>query len=272
MTDPENRSEPHRRCAECGEPVGDDWTSFKEDPSDPNVVSQSIGFVAARRVAPPERERKRTIRDLRREDLGLVFHCSCAPRLPFPEAAQEGIMNLLADILAKDYERTVERWSRIRESAINEGDITRCRALVANAEGRRVFTMSRDEWERFKAQERRVVAIDIERTSGATVEQAAAVIAGLAAQHVQPMRIEVWPYNATVDPTPSEIQDYFVVEGLTPRQIDMPKFAERVSTKDTPGLRKYLRDHVFVVSMQRDEGRRQAKARAIERVVFITVK
>lgn len=273
MNDPDDRSARQSHCAECGEQVGDEWVSFKEDPADPNTVVQCLGLVGTGPVAPPDRERKRTVRNLRHEDLGLVFHRRCAPRLELPESAQDGVARLLADILVKDYERTVERWAGIRELAAADGDLPRCRAHIASAEGRRVFTMGRTEWERLKAHERRLIEIDIERTPAAGVEEAASVIACLAAERsVHTERIEVWPYSATDDPTPSSVQDYLVIQNLTPRRIDVPKFAERASTRDSPMLRKYLREHVFIVKDRRDEGRREAKARALERMVFVTVK
>lgn len=271
MTDSDH-SERHSRCAECGEPVGDEWTSFKEDPADPNKVVQSVAVVGAGPVRPPQKERKRSVRNLAREDLGLVFHRSCAPRLQLPEGKREGIVKLLAEILVKNYERTIERWARIREPAAAATDIPRFRAQIATAEGRRVFTMGRAEWEQFKAYERRLVEIDIERAPAGGIEEGASMIAGLAGDRVHAERIEIWPYSATDDPTPSEIQHYFIVDNLTPRRIDVPRFAERAAISDSATLRKYLRAHVFIVNTQRDQGRRVAKSRAVERLVFMSMK
>ena len=58
-----------------------------------------------------------------------------------------------------------------------------------------------------------------------------------------------------------------VLEDLT-RQLNVPMFAERAATQDSPKLQKQLREHVFIVKAQPDKARWQMKARALERIVF----
>jgi hypothetical protein len=53
-------------------------------------------------------------------------------------------------------------------------------AEVASVEGRRVFTMTRAEWQRFRSQEGRLIGIDLERTPAGGLAEAAVVIAALA--------------------------------------------------------------------------------------------
>lgn len=97
------------------------------------------------------------------------------------------------------------------------------------------------------------------------------MIAGLAAEcpiHVE--RIEVWRYNTKEQPTPySNIHEYLVLQNLV-RQLNVPMFAERASTQDSRELRKYLREHVFIVKEQPDKGRWEPKAPALERIVFLS--
>jgi len=52
--------------------------------------------------------------------------------------------------------------------------------------------------------------------------------------------------------------------------VNVPMFAERASTQDSPKLRKHLREHVFIVKARPDKGRWEAKARALERIVFLS--
>jgi hypothetical protein len=75
-----------------------------------------------------------------------------------------------------------------------------------------------------------------------------------------PRRIEIWRYNPKDQPTPYNVQEYLVLENLT-RRVNLPMFAERASTKDSPKLGKHLREHVFIVKERRDSGRWEPKAR-----------
>jgi len=98
----------------------------------------------------------------------------------------------------------------------------------------------------------------------------ASVIAGLAAEcSVHSERIEVWRYNAKDQPTPCSVHKYLVFENLT-RRVNLPMFAERASTQDSPKLRKHLRERVFIVKERPDKGRWEAKARALQRMVFLS--
>ena len=265
---------PTERCAECGEPLGHEWISYQQDPDDPqNVIQSFAGLVTVGPIGPPDKPRMRNTRTLRLpEELGLFFHSSCAPHMDLPQNAKKGLAGLLAEILVADYRRTLERWARTQKCEMPEVDPPRYHALVARAEGRRVFTMSRAEWEQFKTHEGRLVDLEIDRTPGAGIEEAASLIASLAAERsLHTELIEVWPYSAINDPTPSALHDYRVVDNLTPRRIDVPKFAERAGTRDSSSLRKYLRDHVFIVKQGEDQGRREPKAHAVDRLVFMTV-
>jgi len=68
------------------------------------------------------------------------------------------------------------------------------------------------------------------------------VIACLASQYsVDTARIEVWRYDEKDPPRPYNLQKYLVLENFT-RRVNLPMFAERASTKDSPNLRKHLRE------------------------------
>ena len=83
-------------------------------------------------------------------------------------------------------------------------------------------------------------------------------------------RIEVWRYDAKNQPTPyCNVHEYLVLQSLA-RQLNVPMFAERASTQDSKELRKYLREHVFIVKERQDQGRWQPKAHALERIVFLS--
>jgi hypothetical protein len=197
-----------------------------------------------------------------------VFHSWCAPRIPLPQKLQEELSELLAKILVNDYRRTEERWAEVR-SATPAEPVTRCHAQVAGVEGRRVFTMTRDEWERFRSYEGQLVEIELERVPAGGRAETASAIAALAGQcHVQTERIEVWRYTKQDRPGFHNVQDYLVLQNFT-RQINLAKFAERVSAQDTPALRKYLREQIFLVKERPDKGRWQPKERKLERIVFL---
>jgi|SRR5262245_12268293 len=258
------------RCAECGELVGREWAFYREDPGDPKKILKHIsGIVKAGPVEPKSDHPKRPIRDLRcPEDLGVFFHSGCAPRAQLPKE----VLELLAKLLAANYEKTLVRWAMVRQSLPGEGNPLRCQAYVASANGRRVFTMAQAQWEQLKAHEGRLVEIDLERVPTGLAE-AASVIAGLAAEcHVESGLIEVWPYNEQDPPAPLNVQRYLIIDNLTPRRLNLQKFAERASTQDSPDLQKYLRDHVFIVKVQPERGRWEPKGRAIERIVFMAIK
>jgi hypothetical protein len=87
---------------------------------------------------------------------------------------------------------------------------------------------------------------------------------------IQTARIEVWRYSEQASPSPTNVQRYVVLEDLT-RQLNVPMFAERAATQDSPKLRKHLRAHVFIVKAQPDKARWQMKAKALERIVFRAV-
>jgi hypothetical protein len=245
--------------------------SYRQDPDDPqSVIKDFSGIVLAGPVEPRPDRPKRMTRDFRHpQDLGLFFHPRCTPRVILAGKARDEIAQLLAEILVADYRKRSKRWARIRDVGAIERGGPRCQAHVASVEGRRVFTMTHPEWERLRAQEGKLVEIDLERTPAGSLEQAASVIALLAAECcVHTERIEVWPYHAAESPTALNVQSYFVLESLT-RRLNVPMFAERASTKDSPTLRKCLREHVFVVTEQPDKGRWEPKG--LDRIVFMAV-
>jgi hypothetical protein len=96
------------------------------------------------------------------------------------------------------------------------------------------------------------------------------MIAALAAEcPVDSTRIEVWRYNEKGRPTLTNIQPYLVLGNLTPRRLNLPMFAGRVKTHDSPKLRRHLREHVFIVKARPDKGRWEPKAQARERLIFL---
>jgi len=184
---------------------------------------------------------------------------------------RNGIAELLAHALVADYKRAVERWANVQVVAPMDLDPPRCQAVVASIDGRRVFTMTRAEWERLRGHEGRLVAIEFERVPPGSVAESASVIACLAAEcSIQTARIEAWRYREQASPSPANVQQYLVLEDLT-RQLNVPMFAERAATQDSPELGKHLRQHVFIVKAHPDKARWQMKARALERIVFKTV-
>jgi hypothetical protein len=124
--------------------------------------------------------------------------------------------------------------------------------------------MTRSEWDRLKANESKLVDIDLERTPAGGVEEAASAIASLAAEwssHTE--RVEVWPYRGAAGrPRALAVQKYLVLENLT-RRLNVAKFAERVATEDSPQSRNFLRERVFLVTEAREKGRWEPKARAV---------
>jgi len=99
------------------------------------------------------------------------------------------------------------------------------------------------------------------------LDEAASAIAAECSVYTE--RIEVWPYRTAERPRALTVQNYLVLENLT-RRLNVPKFAERVATEHSPQLRKHLREHVFLVMEHREKGRWEPKARAVERIVFVS--
>src|SRR5712692_9606431 len=143
------------RCAECGDPVGHEWVSYEQDRGNPqSALTHFGGIVQTGPVEPRPEGPKHATRDFRYpEDLGVFFHPWCAPGIKLSEKVQEEVASLLADAFVADYRKRVERWARIPDVAGSARDAPRCRAHVASVEARRVFTMTRPEWERLRAQE-----------------------------------------------------------------------------------------------------------------------
>jgi hypothetical protein len=260
------------RCPECGDTVGDEWVSFRQDPSDPQrLMKHFSAVVKAGPAEPPPVARKRTIRDFHYpDDLGVFFHSSCAPRARLPEDTEREIAELLAQAFVAGYQKTVARWAKVGQLGLSDVDPPKCHAYVQSSEGRRVFTMTDTEWQRLRVHEGKLVEIHLERTPAGGIEEAAAIIAALAADcHVHTERIEIWRHSVNTEPTPFNIDDYLVLENLTARRLNLPMFAERAVTEDSPKSRKYLRQHVFVVKERPDKGRWQPKAQVRERIVFL---
>jgi hypothetical protein len=245
--------------------------SYRPDPADPEKLTHHFGGIVLAGPAEPPVERPRPHpRDFRYpDDLGVFLHSWCAPRVPLPEKLQEELSELLGKLLVADYRKTEERWSKVRLPASGDNPAARCRAQVASVAGRRIFTMARAEWERFRCYEGQLIEVHLERVPAGDLAQPASAIAALAAQcHVQTERIEVWRYAHRERPGFLNVQDYLVLQNFT-RQIHLPKFAERVSAQETPALWKYLRDYVFLVKQRPDKGRWEPKAQALERIVFL---
>jgi hypothetical protein len=111
------------RCAECGDLVGDEWESYRQDLVDPETVIRHFGgIVVAKRgrskvmeaASSDEPETggakadvpKRSMREFRYpEDLNVFFHRTCAPQLELPEKLREEIASILADLLVAEIRR-----------------------------------------------------------------------------------------------------------------------------------------------------------------------
>jgi hypothetical protein len=250
--------------------VADSWETYRPDPANPeNLIQQFGGIVIAGPAEPPVERPEPRRRDFRYpDDVSVFFHSRCAPRVPLPEKLQEKLAELLAKLLVTDYRKTEERWAKVRLPAPGS-PATRCHAHVASTQGRRVFTMTRAEWERFRSCEGQLVEVELERVPAGGLADAASAIAALAAQcPVQTLRLEVWRYSEQGSPSPLNVQDYLVLENFA-RQINLPKFAARASTRDAPTLRRHLREHVFLVKARPDKARWEPKIRALERVIFL---
>jgi len=246
---------------------------YRQKPGDPENLIQHFGGVVRTGLVEPQPDMpKPRIRDFRYpEDLGVFFHSWCAPRVKLPQKVQEEISELLAQALIAHYEKCVTRWTGVRQSLPRKGDALRMHAHVASSEGRRVFTMTRSEWAQFRAHPGELIEIDLERTPTGGVAQSASTIASLAQRyHDQTEQIEVWRYNEQDPPQFLNLNIYLVLENLT-RRLNLGMFADCASTQDSPRLRKYLRDHVFLVKERPDKGRWEAKARAVERIVFMAI-
>jgi hypothetical protein len=266
------RPSPADCCAKCHEAVADEWVSYRRDPGDPRMVRKHFGItVSMGPVEPAEERPKRTTREFHSPgDLDVFFHPWCAPRIELAEAVREEIAELLAHALIAEYQRNAERWARVAQPVAVEPDCPRCQVYIASADGRRIFTMKRAEWAVFRGHEGKIVEIDLHRTRPGGVEQVASVIAGLAAERlVHSERIEVWPYRANHRPEPHSVQDYVIIDDLAPRGVNLPKFAARAGSEDSPRLRKFLREHIFIVKERPDRERREPKERATERIIFM---
>jgi hypothetical protein len=222
------------RCAECGGArlAASGITSGRI----PRIRRTCSGTLAGSFSAaePPPIRHKRLIRDFDpNTDLGVFFHSWCAPRAKLPEKLQEEFAEVLAKCLVADLEKTILRWAKVWHSLPHGVDPLRCRAHVANAEGWRLFVMTRSEWERLRGVEGKVIEIELARLPGGGVQESSAGIARLAGEcSVERARIEVWPYKANERPRIDHIHRYVVFENLG-RRVNLPKFAERVSTSDT---------------------------------------
>jgi hypothetical protein len=258
------------RCAECGDPVGLEWVSYRGDPDTPSRVLKHFGGVVhTGPVEPPRQRPERAIRDFAApKDLGVFFHRWCAPRVEMAEELKQKLVKILAEALVADFKERSTRWATGWQPSDAQGDPPRYQTHVT-ARGRRVFTMSRLEWRRFRADEGKLVEVDLDRTAAGSVGEAAATIASLAADcSVGGERIEVWRYHPTEPPTALNVQEYVVLDSLA-RRINVATFAECASTDDSLELRKYLDRHVFLVKARADKSRWQPKARKCERIVFL---
>src|SRR5882724_225703 len=172
------------RCAECGDVVADAWVLYAQKPEDPqSLVSHFGGIIKAGPAEPKLKRPERPLRGFRYpNDLGVFFHSWCAPQVRLPEKLQKEIVELLAKGLFAAYERAVEKWAKVGQVIATEVTPPRCQATVASAEGRRVFMMTRTEWERLRAHEGKLVEIDLERAPAGSLEESASAIAGLAAE------------------------------------------------------------------------------------------
>jgi hypothetical protein len=268
----DSRPSQPNRCGECGESIRGGWVSYRRNPDDPKgLIHHFGGVIRTTGIEPPERMPTLPPRDFRDpDDVGAVFHSLCAPRVEVLERIQDEIAKLFTHLIFADWEQTVARWSRVRPSELGNSDPLRCRAHVASCEGRRVFTVARAEWKRLRTHEGQVLEMEVERAQAGGMAEAASRIGCLAAKcPVESERIEVWRYKEDDRPTLRTIQRYLVFDNL-PRRPNLPMFAERTGTEDSPELRKHLRDHVFIVKEHPDKAHWEPKSR-FERLVFLGV-
>jgi hypothetical protein len=262
---------PDDRCAECGSVIGGEWVSYRQDPDNPENLLKHFGAIvlAGPTESPPDRPEPKS-RDFRYpEDLGVFFHRWCAPQAKLSEKMQEKIGKLLAEAVMASYERTIARWVRVKPLELASGEPARFNVEVASIHARRVFTLGRAEWQRLRTHEGRLIELEIERTPAEGVAASAAAIARLAGEcSVETESIEVWRYREDTRPRLSDLHTYAVLENL-PRRVKLPLFAQRTSVQDSPALRKYLREQVFLVRDQPDSGRWEPKTRILERIVFL---
>jgi hypothetical protein len=270
---PDYRPAPDDRCAECGESLHHEWVSYRLDPASPRrVVRHFAGIIKAGPVEPQPLRPVRTNREFRYpDDVGAFFHSWCAPRTTLPEPVLSEIAELIARSIMDDYENTVARWAKLKVSNLQGSDPARCHAHASSIYRRRVFSMTRAEWEDFRARGGQLIELDVERIRKGDVAEAAAMISALAAEcSVHTARIEVWRWRPEHHPAVNNIDRYLVLERLT-RRLNVPMFAEQSNIEDSPKLRKHLREHVFIVKEQPDKGQWKPKARIRERLVFLNV-
>ena len=112
------------RCGECGDPVGDEWVSYRQKPGDPENLIQHFGGVVRTGLVEPQPDMpKPRIRDFRySEDLGVFFHSWCAPRGDLPEKVQEEISKLLAQALVAHFEKSIALWVEGSELRSPDGE------------------------------------------------------------------------------------------------------------------------------------------------------
>jgi hypothetical protein len=92
-------------------------------------------------------------------DLGVFFHPWCAPHIPLPEKIQHEVAEILAQAFIAHYEPAIVRWTRVAESIDPKKGPARFHALLTSAYGRRVFTMGRADWDRFRTHDGQLIEI-----------------------------------------------------------------------------------------------------------------
>ena len=261
---------PDERCPECGEVIEQEWAYFRQDPDAPQKVLKHFSGVVKTAIEPKPVRPERSVRDISYpEDLGHFFHPWCAPRARLPAEVEEGFARIVAEAIYDDWVKKNGRWARLQPPVL-DGDLPKHHARVASAGARRVFTFARPEWDRLRAHEGKLVEIELELAVPGSLEEAAAVIAALAAEcSVEKSRIEIWPYRENDERMVEHVQDYVILENFA-RRLNLPMFAERAGTQDSPKLRKHLRQHVFLGRRLPENGRWMPRALVRERIVFMT--
>jgi hypothetical protein len=107
---------------------------------------------------------------------GKKFTISGRMRTKLDEKTKDELTDLLAQALVAHYQKTFARWEPVRrqlglgvteDSAAAKGSTSapapKVLAQARSVKGRRVFTMTRAEWERLRAHEGKLVEIDLER-------------------------------------------------------------------------------------------------------------
>ena len=123
---PEVKPPEDARCPGCGDVVGDEWVSYRQDPDNGEALLQDFsqviqwetrrGLRAAALAGTFKGFSKATRDDSSRafrdpEDLGFFFHPACAPKLKLTEKMEQELAGILAGALIADLKQNPEKYA-----------------------------------------------------------------------------------------------------------------------------------------------------------------